>query len=71
MAISSTLSTLNLKDIVVSLLSEEMRQKYSKDIIKDPLFIRGHSLEKNKYKLEDKQSKYRDKSISPRIFVKK
>lgn len=37
MAISSTSSTLNLKDVVTSLLSKEIRQKSSKYQIKDSL----------------------------------
>eukprot|EP01018_Ginkgo_biloba_P017254 Gb_27787 [translate_table: standard] len=66
MAISSTSFVLKLEDVVASLLSEEMRQKSFEDPTKDALSIRGHSPEKKKNKLGDRQWRSRGKTKSPR-----
>jgi hypothetical protein len=56
--------------VVSSLFSEEMRWKNMEGQIKDALFSRGHSQERNRSKSSSGRSKSKGRSKSPRNFVK-
>jgi hypothetical protein len=57
MAIGSNTTTLTLKDVVASLLSEEMRRKNMEGSTKDDLVVRVQSVERDKGKFSDINSK--------------
>ena len=64
MAIGSNKTTLVLEDMVVSLLSEEMRRKNMEGSTKDALVVRGQSVDKDKGKLSGRNSKLKGRSKS-------
>jgi hypothetical protein len=69
-AIGSNKTTLKFDEVVSSLFSEEMRWKNMEGQSTDTLFVRGHSLERNRSKFSSGRSKSKGRSKSPGKFVK-
>ena len=68
-AIGSNTTTLNFDDIVLALLSEEMRRRNMEGQNGDALSIRGRSQNINKNNFSSGRSKSRGGSKSPIKFV--
>ena len=63
-AIWSNSTTLELEDLVASLLLEEMRMKNMEGSTKDALVVRGWPIDKDKGKLSSRKSKSKGRSKS-------
>jgi hypothetical protein len=68
---STTQCTLKYKDVVASLLSEEMGQKRMDGHSTDDLFVIGHAQDRNPGKSSGGRSKYTGRSKSPRKSLRK
>ena len=69
-AIGSNTTTLNFDDIVLALLSEEMRRRNMEGQNGDALAVQGRSQKRNKNKVLSGRSKSRGRSKSPGNLVK-
>ena len=67
--IGSNTTTLKFDEVVLSLLSEDMRQKNMEGQRIDALFARGHSQERNRSNSSSGRSKYKGISKSLGKFV--
>jgi hypothetical protein len=68
---STTQSTLMYEDVVLSLLSEEMRQKSMDSHSTNSLFVRGHTQDRNPSKISGGRSKSTGRYKSPGKYLRK
>ena len=69
-AIGSNTTDLKFDEVVLSFLSEDMRQKNMEGQSRDALFARGCSQERNRSKSSRGRSKSKGRSKYPKTFVK-